>query len=126
MNESLVTITGMDASASTPSGEGALVDIHLNITKPPSGWTGLFDQVWKQHIYMMKRRAHATDRHIVIRCMASELQSAHIPELKKAIANTDDAYRAAVATNQQLKQNQEMEEQRFKDGLNDIASKLKF
>ena len=124
MSEPIVTITGMDKNSSTPSGEGALVNVHLNITPPPSGWISLFDQTWAQHIYMMKRRAHATTRHIIIRCMPNELNSDHLPELKKVIAETDEAYRKAVAVSEQRKQRQEEQDKKFRDDLDDAADNL--
>lgn len=125
MNEPLVEITGMDKESSSPSGEGALVDIHLNITSPPSGWIGLFDQLWSRHIYMMKRRAHATTRHIIVRCMPEELNAQHIPELKRVMAETDEAYRRAVAASNRTKQQQEDEKNRFRQQLDDVADNLK-
>lgn len=124
MNEPLVEIKGLDRESSSPSGEGDLIDIHLNITPPPSGWIALFDQLWSRHFYMMKRRAHATTRHIVIQCMPEELNAQHIPELKNVIAETDEAYRRAVATSNRTKQQQEDEKKKFRQQLDEVADNL--
>ncbi|MBH5399020.1 hypothetical protein HZZ13_14735 [Bradyrhizobium sp. CNPSo 4010] len=121
-----IKIVELDEAATGPSGQGALVRIVLKLSQSaPSEWAEYFNNAWSQHIYMMKRRASVSGRTLEIVCMPNELEEDHLPELKKIIAETNQAYGAYA--NEQTRRRQEQEEiaQRQKDELAQLKGRLK-
>lgn len=89
-----IKIISLNDSASKRIESGsAIVRIVLELSESaPSEWANFFNVSWKQHIYMMKRRAEVHGRQLIIECVPEELQKDHMPELKKVINDTNEAY----------------------------------
>ena len=93
-----IRIKDLDDAASGPSGQGALVRVVLRLSpSAPTAWANYFNDRWQQQFYMSKRHANVFGDKLEIICMPHELESDHLPELKKVIAETNDAYRRYVA-----------------------------
>jgi len=122
-----IKIKELDDAASGPSGQGALMRLVLRLSESaPGPWSQYFNQAWQQHIYMMKRRASVSGDRLEITCMPDELQSDHLPELSKVIAQTNAAYGAHAAEQSRLRQQAADEAKRQKDELSSLKGKLKF
>lgn len=122
-----IKIKELDDGASGPSGEGALYRLVLKLShSAPSAWADYFNGAWKQHFYMMKRRASVFGDTLEIICMPDELEKDHVPELKKVIAETNDAYKRWIADREQMRQVQEEQAKRQKQELSDLKGRLKF
>ena len=101
-----IKIVGLNDGASKRVEPGsAIVRVVLELSaSAPSNWADYFNNSWKQHIYMMKRRAEVRGKRLEIECVPEELQPDHLPELKKVIDATNEAYgkyHAQVALAQQ-------------------------
>ena len=93
-----VKIVGVNENASHPSGQGALIDVVLDLKPSPDyEWSRMFDALWERHFYMMKRRAHSDGRDIVVTCIPDELADGLLGELKKVVAETNTAATSAAA-----------------------------
>jgi hypothetical protein len=122
-----IKIEAFDNSASSPSGEGALMRLVLRLSQSaPPAWSQYFNQSWQQHIYMMKRRAAVVGDRLEIICMPRELEGDHLPELKKVIAETNKAYRAYAAEQNRMKEEAAEEARRQKEELSGLKGRLKF
>lgn len=124
-----IEIVGVDEKASTRS-EGAgsgLFNIELKLSRSaPSEWAQDFDQRWQQHVYTAKRRACASGARISILCLPDELESAHVPELKKVMAETNNVYRtflSEVQTTHEQRVETESRDKAILQGLNKRLSK---
>jgi hypothetical protein len=122
-----VRMVELNERASAPSGEGALMNIviRLNQTVPP-GWADAFQRMWKDHIYMMKRRAIVSGDSLTIVCMPDELQKDHIPELNRVFGEVNAAYRSYRADLEREKQAREEERKRQQHELANLKGRLKF
>jgi len=122
-----IKIVEMDDAASRPSGEGALIRIVLKLSQDtPPAWSQYFNHAWSQHIYMMKRRASVAGDRLDIVCVPGELQSDHIPELNKIIAETNEAYRKFAVAKMREREVEAENERRRKEELSDLKRNLKF
>lgn len=122
-----IKIKELDDAASGPSGQGALMRLVLRLSQSaPGPWSDYFNQAWRQHIYMMKRRASVSGDRLEIVCMPDELQSDHVPELNKVIALTNAAYSAYAAEQNRLRQQATDEAKRQRDELASLKDSLKF
>lgn len=122
-----IKIRELDDAASGPSGEGALMRLVLRLSQSaPGTWSQYFNQAWQQHIYMKKRRASVSGDRLEIICMPDELETDHLPELNKVIAETNTAYGAHAAEQSRLRQQAADEAERQKDQLANLKGKLKF
>lgn len=92
----------------------------------PSPWAQYFNQAWQQHIYMMKRQAFVSGDRLEIICMPDELQTDHLPELNKVIADTNAAYAAHAAEQSRVRQRAADEAKQQKDQLAELKGSLKF
>lgn len=121
-----IKIVGFDDASSGPSGEGALQRMMLTLSaNPPHQWAMAFDQEWKNHFFMMKRKATTMGAGIFVTCMPDELQGL-INELNKVIAKVNDAYEKALAqaaAAAEVAQAKQAEEQKV---LKDLKGTLKF
>lgn len=99
--------------------------LRLSDYAPPQ-WSEYFNHAWQQNFYMMKRNARASGDKIEITCMPDELQSDHIPELKKVIAETNEAYRAFFEEQQERTNQYKASLQKQKDDLAKLKGSLKF
>jgi hypothetical protein len=122
-----IEIVGIDENASTRS-EGAtsgLFNIELKLScSAPSEWAQEFDRRWQQHMYLAKRRACASGSKISILCLPDELESTHIPELKKVIVETNKHYRTFVSGVQAAHEQRLTAESRDKTLLQDLNKRL--
>lgn len=122
-----IKIAAMDDGASGPAGEGALMRIVLKLSaSPPASWSEYFNRAWQQHLYMTKRRTTVSGSRLEIICMPDELQTDHIPELNKIIAETNAAYRSYASDRARQRQAAEEEASRQKQQLADLKGRLKF
>lgn len=122
-----IKIKELDDAASGPAGQGALMRLVLRLSESaPGPWSRYFNQAWQQHIYLMKRRASVSDDRLEIICMLDELQSKHLPELNKVIAQTNVAYGVYAAEQSRLRQQAADDAKRQKDELASLKGKLKF
>lgn len=122
-----IEIIGIDEDASTRS-EGAssgLFNIELKLScAAPSEWSQDFDRRWQQHTYTAKRRACASGARISILCMPDELEAAHVPELKKVMAETNQHYRAFASGVRAAHELRLTAESRDKTILQDLNKRL--
>jgi hypothetical protein len=122
-----IKIIGLDDKASGPSGERALMRMVLQLSKTaPREWSDYFNQAWHNTFYMLKRSAQAHGNTLEIVCMPRELETDHLPQLNKVIAQTNDAYRAFEAKQQQQSQAAAESEQSQRAELSDLKKRLKF
>jgi hypothetical protein len=91
----------------------------------PSEWSGDFNARWKQHFYMLKRRAEVCGRNLEVCCAPSELQE-QVNELKKVIAETNTAYQAYLQERQTATALRDAEEARQQAEIVELKSKLRF
>lgn len=122
-----IKIAGIDEKASGPSGEGALIRLVLRLTdNAPGEWSQLFNNTWGSHLYGMKRRASTYGDHLEIICVLDELESDHLPELKKVIADTNATYRRYLVQQAMEQKAEEEKAKRQEQQLSDLKSRLKF
>ena len=122
-----IRIIAIDDKASRPSGQGALMDIVLRLSQiAPPEWADYFDDAWKQHIYMTKRNASASGNQITITCIPDDLESDHIPELKKVIADTNKAYGAYHAAKLREEQTAAEQARKQSETLSNLKKNIKF
>lgn len=122
-----IKIVGLDEDASGPSGQGSLMNLVLRLSQvAPAEWAEYFNQAWKQHIYMMKRRAEVFGRQLEIIAMPSEMQSDHIPELNKVISDTNEAYKKYIGQLNQAEAAEEAKKAEEKKQISDLKNSLKF
>ncbi len=75
---------------------------------------------------MMKRRACVPGDRLEIVCMPDELESDHLQELNKVIAETNTAYSAHAAEQNRLRKQADEEAKQQKDQLASLKGRLKF
>lgn len=122
-----IEIVGVDEGASARSAgpHSGLFEIALNLSaSAPSEWSEYFNQRWQQHLYMMKRRAHASGSRITILCAPDELEKDHIPELTTVIAETNDAYRSYLSRVQANEEERRKAEAKDKAILQDLNKRI--
>lgn len=84
----------------------ALFDIALRLSvPPPSEWNEIFNNLWAQEFYMMKRDAHVAGGHVVISCVPTELQAEHLPRLRSIARTSNETYRQ-ILSNRERTQNE--------------------
>ena len=122
-----IKIKSLDDAASGPSGQGALLRIVLKLSPtPPSPWGIYFNEAWNHNIYSMKRRASVIGDKIEIVCMPGELETDHLPELKKVIAESNQAYREQLAEKVRLRAMEEGRNKARQDELAKLKGRLNF
>lgn len=76
----------------------ALYEIVIELSaRAPQLWQDIFNNLWKQNLYMMKRNATANSYSITITCVPDELQQSHVPELKRVVEQTNNEYQSYLA-----------------------------
>jgi hypothetical protein len=122
-----IKIVAMDDAASGPSGEGALLRLVLKLSQSaPTAWSQYFNESWRQHIYMMKRKASVSGDRLEIICMPDELESDHLPELKKIVGDTNEAYRKFAQERERRKEIEIETARRQSEALFNLKGRLKF
>lgn len=122
-----IKIKEFDNKASSPSGEGALMRLVLRLSRSvPPQWSEYFNAAWRQHVYMMKRKAWVDGGRLEIICMPDELEGDHLPELQKIIAETNDAYRSYVASSNRRQAQAEEQAKQQREQLSKLKDRLKF
>jgi len=123
-----IKIVSLDDEASYKSDpSSALINIVLNLSSSaPYEWSSYFNDRWIQQFYMMKRNASVSGKQLEIYCVPHELQTDHIPQLKKVIAETNQAYREYLAQKQQIAATQAASEADERKKLASIKADLKF
>lgn len=121
-----IKIVALDEEASAPSGQGSLFNIVLTLSHTaPGAWADYFNRAWHENLYMMKRRAMVSGNRLHITCMPYEVESDHLPELKKVMALTNDAYRR-YATAQELRTQEAAQRARHeKEQIANLKANLK-
>ena len=122
-----IRIVELDDEASLPSGEGALVRVVLRLSeRAPSEWSQYFNDAWRLHLYMMKRRAIVSGDRLEIICMLEELERDHLPELNKVMAETNEAYRKYAQEQNRRREIENEAAQRHREALSNLKDRLKF
>lgn len=123
-----IKIVSLDDEASYKSDpSSALTNIILNLSaSAPYEWSSYFNERWIQQFYMMKRNASVSGKRLEIYCVPHELQTDHIPQLKKVITETNQAYREYLAQKQQVATAQAASEADERKKLASIKADLKF
>ncbi|MBX3628045.1 MAG: hypothetical protein KF892_23755 [Rhizobacter sp.] len=99
--------------------------LELSSSAPPE-WSRYFNERWEQNFYMMKRRAHVSGRRLEIECVPEELESDHLPQLKKIISETNQAYRQYHAARQQQREAEEARKEADSAKMSEFKKKLSF
>jgi hypothetical protein len=123
-----IKIVGMDDQVSASrEPHSAIVTITLQLSaSAPSEWADYFNQAWKQHIYMMKRRAQVLGRSVQIECVPDELEVTHLPELKKVIGDTNQAYSKIADAQARQREAEAAREAATAATLKEIKGRIKF
>ena len=123
-----IKIIGMDDATSRPRDpNSAIVNVAFQLSAAaPSEWANYFNQTWQQHIYMMKRRARVFGRTLEIECVPSEIEKDHLPELKKIIAETNQAYGKYADTQARQREAEAARNAATAQELKDVKNRLKF
>lgn len=122
-----VEITSFDERASGPSGDRALTRLVFRLSRGvPTAWARFFDQEWQHAFYTMKRRAAVSGNSLELIAMPNEVEQEHLPQLKKAIAQANAAYRKFLEEQQRLQRQAAEEETRQRQTLADLKGSLKF
>ena len=125
--EDIKIVSMDDASSHRPDPNMAMFNIVLGLSSSaPHEWASYFNQSWKQHIYMTKRRASVSGRKLEIYCVPDELENDHIPELNKVIVETNNAYKAFLTKQTQQEAARQEQEVAEKEHLKSIKNNLKF
>jgi len=122
-----IKITGMnDEESSKPDPSMALYDIVLTLSESaPYEWADYFNQRWKQHFYMMKRRASVSGSRLTVCCVPEELES-QVNELKKVITETNQKYKEHFSIKQNQEEAKKQEEKVAKEKLSNLKDSIKF
>ena len=121
-----IKIVDMDAEASGNSGEGALKRIVLRLSNhAPGAWTAMFNDAWKNHIFMHKRNASAMGNSLTVICMPNELQGL-IPELNAVVAQTNSAFKQRASEESARAAESLRKAAEDRQALQDLKGKLKF
>lgn len=123
-----IKIIGIDDAASRPRDlNSAIVNVAFQLSAAaPSEWANYFNAKWQQHIYMMKRRAHVFGRTLEIECVPSEIEKDHLPELKKIIAETNQAYAKYADAQARQRETESARNAATAQELKDVKNRLKF
>ena len=123
-----IKIVGMGDAASRPDErKSAIVSVVFSLSSfPPSKWATYFNDMWNRHIYGSKRHAHVSDQTIVIECVPSEIESDHLPELKKIVSETNQAYLRVAAHRKSQEDEAVARDAATAQELKDVKSRLKF
>ena len=123
-----IKITGINDRASGPSDQGAAmtrVVLDLSEQAPPE-WANYFNQRWAQHFYMMKRRVQVSGRRLEIDCVLEELQTDHVPELRKVFDETNSEYSKFYAARQAARQTEQAKRDAEAAKLAELKKNIKF
>lgn len=89
-----IRIVGIDNSRSAfaaPTSE--IVNFVLTLSaSAPKEWADLFNDEWEHHIYRCKRAAYVNASTLRIECPFAELESRHLPELRRVVAKINYRY----------------------------------
>jgi uncharacterized protein YdbL (DUF1318 family) len=122
-----VKISGLDEERTHPSGHGVLDDVFLTLEpRPTNEWAQLFDALWTQHFYMMKRRAQVVGNGLIVTTTVGELGDGLLDELKKIAAQTNAAVREQAAERNRQQQALIEQEKARREALAADAKKLNF
>lgn len=121
-----IKIKELDENASGPSGEGSLQCLVLRLSQSsPYDWANYFNEAWRHHFYMGKRRATVSGNALEIICMPDELENL-VPELNKVISQTNNAYKEYVEEDERQRQDMAEKAQIDKQKIVDLKARLKF
>lgn len=123
-----IKIVAIDENASGGRDpHSALIDVVLTLSRDaPGEWANYFNERWHQHIYMVKRNASVSGNRLEIRCVPDELEKDHIPELKKIIQETNQAYRQHISQEQQAAQKEAARVVADKEAILNLKKNIKF
>jgi hypothetical protein len=98
-----IRIVEIDAEASRPVGTGErhLVVLRLSGTPTPQ-WKEMFANAWRVHSYRRKRDVHFLLATMEMVSSIDDVVAHHLPELRKVIAATNDAYRRYLEEDRML------------------------
>jgi hypothetical protein len=98
-----IRIVEIDTEASRPvgTGERQLVVLRLSGTPTPQ-WKEMFGDAWKLHSYRRKRDVHFLLATLEMISSVEDVVAHHLPELRKVIAATNEAYRRYLEEDRML------------------------
>lgn len=98
-----IRIVEIDTEASRPvgTGERQLVVLRLSGTPTPQ-WKEMFEGAWKLHAYRGKRDVHFLLATMEMVSSVDDVVAHHLPELRKLIAATNEAYRRYLEEDRML------------------------
>lgn len=121
-----IKIVDFDDTATTPSGKGALLNMHLKLSKiPPVDWTNLFEMNWKNYFSMSKREVYCGHGELIVVCLEDELQQ-QIDALKPIISSTNDQYKSRLLAQQEIAEREEAKKKAQQEKLAEIKKNLTF
>ena len=118
-----ITITGIDKERSQHV-EGSIFRVYLPLSSVvPGGWPDVFEGVWHHTFYSMKREAGVEGDALWIECVLDEMKTDHLPELKKAVEETNTRYKDLLRQQdreQEQQQRRDQDNRKTLDGLDDL------
>lgn len=123
-----IKMTGLDDKACRAIERGsALMRMVITLSgSAPSEWAEYFEHAWRNHIYMRKRRAYVSGSTLQIECVPDELEKDHIPELKKVIDQTNQAYATYHAKREQHRAAEAAKQAAEAEKLASLKKSIKF
>jgi hypothetical protein len=120
-------ITGMDPKGATAVESSALMNVPLTLSgRPPYEWSTIFDQLWKGHISMSKRRAQVVGGAVMVTCVPEELEGQLMDDLKTIILDTNKAFSRHLAGEERKQAATKAAQSQQAQKLNDLKDRLKF
>lgn len=105
----------------------ALYEIVIELSaRAPQSWQDIFNHLWQQNFYMMKRTAVAYSYNITITCVPDELQQNHVPELKRVVEQTNNEYKGYLLQKAEHEAAMEAQAAAEKEKLKKLSDNISF
>ncbi|WP_426752741.1 hypothetical protein [Myxococcus sp. Y35] len=123
-----IGIAGVDQEKTLANSvNGTIYRVHLSLTAPaPADWRRIFESEWRFPRTSMWRRAHATERHIIIECPIDEIERYHKAPLKEVLGDVNRKYREHLAEAQTREARRRAEQDAATQRAKADLSKIKF
>lgn len=89
-------------------------------------WCDIFNYLWKNHFYQMKRNAESYGNTIIVSCPPSELKDGLLNELKKIVSQANQQYDSHMAKTQEEMHRNAERAKKEKDEIKEIGKQLDF
>ena len=105
--------------------EPPILRIYLQLSHaPPLGWSYMFSVVWQGVAYPAKRPAGVEGDAVWIECDPEEVRECHLPELERAVAQTNATYEASVQQSAIAKQHKKELNRHSRAQLDELSNSL--